>query len=99
MIIGSLFLKNSLDNFVRNKENFGDDSMTEQKIMSMIIIITVIVLVEIALFYFAVDIAINVTTSNSERFVHIMLALLFTMPYLLAMVVFSEPAKLRLQRF
>ena len=99
MIIGSLFLKNSLDNFVRNKENFGDDSMTEQKSMSMIIISTVIVLVEIALFYFAVDIAINVTTSNSERFVHIMLALLFTMPYLLAMVVFSEPAKLRLQRF
>ena len=97
MIIGSLLLKNSLDTFSRNKENYCDDTTNDKKDMAMIIVSTVIVLIEIALFYFAVDIAINITTTNSERFIHVMLALLFTMPYLLIMSTLNQSAINRLK--
>ena len=95
MIFGSLFLSNALNDFNMNKENFEQDSGKKNECISCVIVAMVVLVVELALFYFALDIAINTTTSNTERFIHVMLALLFTMPYLLIMVVFSKSARSR----
>lgn len=96
MIVGSLFLKNALNNFDENKENFEYDTQKKSQCISCVIVALVVIIVELALLYFALDIAINTTTSNPEKFIHVMLALLFTMPYLLIMVVFSKNAQKRL---
>ena len=53
----------------------------------------IIFIIEVAVLYFALDIAINTTTSGAERFVHVVLAVLFTMPYLLFSLLLNEKAR------
>ena len=48
---------------------------------------------EFLLLVIAIMIAINTTSEGKERFVHLVLAIFYTMPYLLLMVVFNEGAR------
>ena len=48
---------------------------------------------EFLLLVIAIMIAINTTSEGKERFVHLVLAIFYTMPYLLLMAVFNEDAK------
>jgi hypothetical protein len=48
---------------------------------------------EFLLLVIAIMIAIKTTSEGKERFVHLVLAIFYTMPYLLLMAVFNEDAK------
>ena len=48
---------------------------------------------EFLLLVIAIMIAINTTSEGKERFVHLVLAIFYTMPYLLLMAVFNEGAR------
>ena len=109
MIISATLLKHACDNYQREGfampgQNGGgirrmDASMEEggmdrknQCILCLVVAI-VILIIEVSVLYFALDIAINTTVSGPERYIHVFLALFLTMPYLLLSVLFSADAK------
>lgn len=93
MLVSSLNLANSIRNFETNRENFGDSGPTRDVCISCIILALILLVVEFAVLYFAVLIAWNVSDSNAERFLNIVLALTLTLPYLLFNLLFSQRAK------
>lgn len=100
MLLSCLLFKNSTDQYNATiKENYGKgkdkdkDDKDYSKCLACIIIAVVILIIEVALLYFALDIAVNTTQSGAERFVHVLLAVLFTMPYLLFSVLLSSKAQ------
>jgi hypothetical protein len=98
MYVSIYLLKKSCDRYFKNnlKENFDDskDSSSTSKIASNVncmFLITSIVffVIELILLIFALRIAISSSQSGEDRLLHILLAITFTMPYLLLMTVAS----------
>ena len=99
MLLSCLLYKTSTDQY-QNKlqENFDGDQKVKSKCIACIVVSIVILIIEVAVLYFALDIAVNTTTPGAERFVHVVLAVLFTMPYLLFSVLLSTKAQNVLQK-
>lgn len=94
VLLSSTCLKNSVDNYnLQSQENFYGDNSKKNKCVACIIVAIIIFVIEVAVLYYALDIAINTTTSGAERFIHIVLACLFTMPYLLFNLLLNEKAR------
>lgn len=94
VLLSSTCMKNSIENYNNQaRENYHGDSNKKNKCVACVIVAVIIFIIEVALLYYALDIAINTTTSGAERFVHIVLACLFTMPYLLFNLLLNEKAR------
>lgn len=94
VLLSSTCLKNAVDNYTtQSQENFKGDSKKKSKCVACVVVAIIIFVIEVAVLYFALDIAINTTTSGAERFVHVVLAVLFTMPYLLFSLLLNEKAR------
>lgn len=52
----------------------------------------ILLVFELVLLYFALSMAVQVSKSKKQLFVHIMMATLFTLPYVFYNVVFETPA-------
>jgi hypothetical protein len=77
-----------------NREKFNDfDNESKSICISCIVIALILFVVELSVLYLALTIAWNVSNSNTERFLHIILALNITLPYLLLNLLFNENAK------
>jgi uncharacterized membrane protein len=101
MYISTSLLNNTWEKYKKNKEaqreNYNDSS--DNKCMSpvfMYFLLTIAIIffiLEVILITYAIIIAINCTKSGGERVVHIVLAVTFTLPYMLVMSVFNKCAQ------
>jgi hypothetical protein len=96
MFLSCLLFKNSTDqynNTIRENYDGNDKDKDTSRCIACIVLATVILIIEVALLYFALDIAVNTTQSGAERFVHVVLAVVLTLPYLLFSVLLSTKAQ------
>jgi len=99
MLISTTVLKNSIDRLNEvSREGYrhgGCDNNNNKKrnnCVACVVLGITILIIEVALLYFALDIAVNTTSSGAERFVHVILAVVITMPYLLFSVLLNPKA-------
>lgn len=98
MLISTTVLKNSIDRLNEvSREGYrhggnGDKNKDRTRCVACVVLGIIILIIEVALLYFALDIAVNTTSSGAERFVHVILAVVITMPYLLFSVLLNPKA-------
>jgi uncharacterized Tic20 family protein len=90
MLVSSIFTKHAIDNY--NKENYTG-SLNFQAAFALLIVAVTILVIEIALLYFAISIALASSTTNEGKFINVVLAITLTMPYLLLNVLFNPAAR------
>lgn len=73
-----------------NKERYGPNA---EDCYSFLIIAIVIIIIELSMLYFAIKIAIVSGKNSAGKFVHVILAIFLTMPYLLLNMIFNEKAQ------
>jgi len=99
MLFSTNLLKNSVENYQNSKrENFTQKEAANAGFSSgfisfMLVLSLVFFVLEFILLFFAVNIAIRCTKGGYERIVHIVLAVTFTLPYMLLTVFFGECGK------
>jgi phosphotransferase system glucose/maltose/N-acetylglucosamine-specific IIC component len=93
MLVSTLNLSNAIKNYEINRENFYGDSSSRDVCLSCIIIALILFVVEVAVLYFALTIAWSISDTNTEKFLHVVLALTLTLPYLLLNLLFNQRAK------
>jgi len=87
MLISSIFTHNAVENF--NKERYGPNGDGSYAILIVSIVMLVI---EISILYFAIRIALASGTTNVTKFIHVVLAICLTLPYLLLNMIFNKDA-------
>lgn len=107
MIVSLQMLKNSMENYKKNKgtreqskiETFQWSGKSMKKGVGQafdlfILIIAIIFFIfELVLLYFAIYISIYCSKSKEERIVNFVLAITFTTPYVLLNILFNDCAK------
>jgi hypothetical protein len=99
MIISTFVANKLIENYEKNKrENYINDSDYYNDRKSPWLLIPVIVgvifmVMEFLVLFYAVGIAIRCTTTTRERIVHLVLAITFTLPYMLVNAFFGDCAK------
>lgn len=91
-----------VEKYDKSKNNNSKSRPVESGFVSAFYIFLVIIsiiffLFELVLLYFAVFIAINCSKSREERIVNFILAVVFTLPYVLLSILFNPCAKEYLQ--
>jgi hypothetical protein len=81
-----------------NKENYSSlDSFQEGlsvgTLTGFVVVATIFFILEILVLFYCLQIVINCTKAGPERVVHIVLAIMFTLPYALFSVIFVPCAK------
>jgi len=108
MLLSLNTLKNCIENYKKYKsksgsiENYDNEKSVKKgftdAINSFLVIIALIFfLFELLLLYFAIYIAIKCSKSREERIVNFVLAIIFTIPYVLLNILFNPCAKIYLQ--
>jgi len=85
MLISSILTRNATENF--KKERYGSNG---KHVYAIMIASIVILIIEIAMLYFAVRIALASGTTDATKFIHVVLAIFFTFPYLLLNMIFNK---------
>lgn len=100
MIISTSLLKNAVDKYRagKNRENYDNWDAANQGTTAafntfLVVIALIFFILEIILLFYAILIALNCTKAGAERIVHIVLAVIFTLPYMLLNVLFNPCAK------
>ncbi len=103
MLLSTTLLNQSLKNMKQyKKENFSDYNNHSDKHISgsrvaslsfMMIISIIFFIFEFLLLFYCIVIALKCTEPGPERIVHIVLVIMFTLPYALISVFFSKCAK------
>jgi NADH:ubiquinone oxidoreductase subunit 3 (subunit A) len=99
MLFSSVLLKNSVEKYQQSRQerySTGEsinDGISSAVTSSMLVIAIIFVALEFLLLFFAINIALNCTQGGAERIVHVVLAILFTVPYMLLSIFFSDCAK------
>lgn len=102
MLLSSYLLQNSYEKYQKAKENFTSgqavEAGTSAAFISFTIIVSIIFFVlELILLFYGLKIAINCSEGGGERIVNVVLATMFTMPYVLLNILFNKCAKKVLQ--
>lgn len=84
MLFSSSILRKAMNDYNKKKEMYGKSKDIP---MSYIIVAVIFVLIELVILFYAVNIALTCGTTTGEKFIHVVLAVLFTLPYLLFMVI------------
>lgn len=100
MIISSSILKNAVERYQRTKkikEGYGAGKTAavgvSAALSSFILVVAIVFFIlELLVLFYCISIALNCTQGGPERIVHVLLAIAFTFPYALVMVVFNKCA-------
>ena len=85
--------KKAVEHYKKNqKENYEGSCGGGSSIM-MLIVAVVFLVVEIAMLYFAIKVALASGKSSATTFVNVVLALTMTLPYLLLSLLFNPDAR------
>lgn len=106
MFISTTILKNSIDSYHKNKKEYyhyseddnSEDNLEDNKIIIFKLVFNLIILVIAIIFFimellvliYAVNIAINCSSVGKNRIVHLVLAVMFTSPYMLLNIFFGK---------
>lgn len=99
MLFSTTLLKNSLERYQKSsKESYTQGEAITAGInsavaSSVLVIAIIFVILELFLLFFAINIALNCTKGGPERTVHILLAMILPIPYMLFSIFFSDCAK------
>ena len=103
MIVSGTILKSSLDKYQamrRNKENFsissGDSAGAgvNAAFTSFILVVAVIFfMLELIVLFYAINMSLVCTKGGPERIVNVVLAITFTIPYVMLNILFNQCAK------
>lgn len=108
MLVSINFLKNSLEKYnevkvkekeEKEKENFSLDFKSINKGLNLsfytfiLFLAVIFMFFELFLLYFAVYIAIYCSKSKEEKIVNFVLAVTFTIPYVMLNILFNDDAK------
>lgn len=100
MIISTSLLKSAIDKYraAKKRENYNDWDAASQGASAafnafLVVIAMIFFVLELVLLFYAILIALNCTKAGAERIVHIVLAVIFTLPYMLLSVLFNPCAK------
>lgn len=100
MLISSSLFAKSVEKYrsaKKARESYGwDDARRDINLLfetTLLILASILLVFEFLLFVYAIFLAINCTSGGPERVVHIVLAVFFTIPYVLVSVFMSQCAK------
>jgi hypothetical protein len=99
MLFSTSLLKNSVEKYQKSrKEKYtykesANAGFTASFTSFMLVLSLVFFTFEFILLFFAISIAVNCTTGGYERIVHLVLAVTFTLPYMLVASFFSDCGK------
>jgi len=101
MLLSSTHLSKTLETYQKEKrENTTGNTITNSMsagaasafTTGMLILSVIFFVMEIILIFYAILIAFSCTEGGPERIVHVFLAVFFTIPYILLMIVFNKCA-------
>lgn len=102
MFVSSSLLTNSFKNLNYHKEKYSNNSNdnyngikhgSNAAVLSVMVVISIIFFIlEFLLLFYCIIIALKCTEPGPERVIHIVLAVMFTLPYALINVVFNKCA-------
>lgn len=88
MIISTNFLNKSYRNY---RKNILINPLVNSNTDRIVLVVAIIFFaLELLLVYYAINMAIRCSRSSSERMIHLSLAILFTLPYVLISSFFGE---------
>jgi heme/copper-type cytochrome/quinol oxidase subunit 2 len=95
MIFSLLAVNHASDQYIKSRktENYEGSCNGGGSSLALLIIASVFLVIEIALLYFAIKIALASGKSPATTFVNVVLALTMTLPYLLLSVLFNPDAR------
>lgn len=105
MLFSTTILKNSIERYKNSKEYFtqNDDNDKNKKTqltgfelafaIFLLIISIIFLILELILLYFAVSIAMKCSNTKAERIVNFIMAVTFTLPYVLIKTTFDPCSK------
>ena len=98
MLISSYLLHNNYEKYQKFRENFTVGQAIEAGSSAAFISFTVVVsiiffILELLLLFYGLKMAIVCTEGGSERVVNVVLATMFTMPYVLLNILLNDCAK------
>ena len=94
MLISSILTHNAIENY--NKERYGP---TGDHAYSVLIGSLAMFVIEISMLYFALRIAFASGENNNAKFIHVVLAIFLTLPYLLLNMLFNKSATSNVEGF
>jgi hypothetical protein len=99
MFFSACLLQNCVkDKDVKNKHMYSNSNSTLFKGLTIVFALLVL-MIELLLLFYSVGIAIRCTKPGTERFVHIVLVIMFPFPYALVSVIANPCAKEYLNSF
>lgn len=105
MLISSQLLQTALNNYNKthpNKENYKEDysfayavgAGTQAAFVNFAIVVAIVFFIlELILLFFAIKMVLDCTEPGPERIVHMVLAVMFTLPYVLLNTIFNDCSK------
>ena len=95
MYLSITCLCKAVENHQKIKENYenANKQVNPVAVYLLLAMALIFLLFEIILFVYAIIIAVKCSKSSAERIVHIVLAITFTLPYMLVMAVFNDCGK------
>ena len=96
MLVSATLISNATkkyNEYKQNKERYGDDAisgMSTGMLVFFIIIAIVFFVLELLLLFYAIQISFRCTKPGAERIVHLVLAVIFTGPYMLLNIFFGK---------
>lgn len=92
MLISSYNLYCANKQYKDSRENYSLDPSIKKRTFSQFLFAAVIFVIELVILFYAVNIAVECNKSNVAKFIHITLAVFFTLPYLIGMMLLSPCA-------
>jgi NADH:ubiquinone oxidoreductase subunit 3 (subunit A) len=97
MLTSGKLLSDALEKYRKKKERFSTgDSISAGAVSAidtgLLVFAIIFFVMEIILIFYAIIIAFTCTEPGPERIVHVVLAVFFTIPYVLLMVIFNKCA-------
>ena len=96
MLVSSLLVNSAVKHYNKNskKENLqGSCNSNPGPSLLLLIVAVVFLVVEIAMLYFAIKVALASGKSSATTFVNVVLAMTMTLPYLLLSLLFNPDAR------
>lgn len=97
MLTSFTFLQSSLERYRKDKENYSKWDSAQAGFSSglntgFLVIAVVFFALELLVLFFALNVALKCTKGGPERTVHVVLAIVFTLPYMLLNLLFNKCA-------
>lgn len=108
MFISTNFLKEQIEKFNNMKQQRKEKFTTQENysqqqaanagmnaafVTFMLVIAVIFFTLELILLFYAINVAISCTKGGAERIVHVVMSIIFTLPYMLLTSLFSDCAK------